>query len=261
MKYSALLLLLLVLACGKTVNKFEELSEAERDYLRQLGQQKCLADTTSLFKSYKGESVVQFRDLERGSYYLQEVKAGSAVLRSSKIQVWKVTGTAIYFIYTSTTAEDSTPSYQFVKLTPENNADMIDFLQLQRCTFKKDVRASANSSSMNYTVESSVNIENDRKTVTTKSHTFAFRQLALLGGYVYTQKVQTLTRKDEATDVADVNTSGTLTVQNTIDLAYPVYTGYTGAQFCIVNPTYTIPFTLTCSPGGLPEFNPTELLF
>lgn len=260
MKYSLILLTFLVLACGKTVNKFEGLSEAERDYLRQLGLQKCVSETNKLFRSYKSESSDQFGALERGSYYLHEVKNGSAVLRSTKIQVWKVTSLGIYFIYSSTNAEDSTPSYQFVKLTPEHNATMIDYLQTMRCTSTAGTTSSVNSSRMTYSTEKETNIEDDRKTVTTRTHTYPFNQLALLGGYQYTQKVQTLTRKGEATDVADVNSAGSLTIQNSIELAYPVYTGYAGAQFCIVNSALTIPFTLTCSPSGLPEFNPSELL-
>lgn len=265
MRYFFLISIILLTGCGETENTFDSLSAAEQANLRERGVKQCLEDNREDFNSFKSQSAEEFTDLERGDYYLHEVKSGSTVIRTVKIQVWKNTSGNLYFVLSTTTLEDSTPSYQFVKLTPAINAEMVDRAASARCSTGTDnVTASSNSSSITYSKETTVLIEGERKTITTKRNTASYQYLALFANYIYTQTVKTLTTDDETTDVADVTTTGTISVQTPITLAYSVYTGYTGASFCVPfvagSPNvYTFPFTLTCGTGGDAKFPPAEL--
>jgi hypothetical protein len=260
-----ILFFFILVGCGESVNNFSKLSEQEKEYLRELGRQQCLKDNKQDFNSFKSQSAENFTDLERGDYYLHEVKSGSTVLRSIKIQVWKVSSGTLYFIFTTTTAEDSTPVYQFIKVTSSINTEMIDYVANLRCTSgSTGVTASSNSSNITYTKETSVPIEGDKKTVTSKTNTASYQYLALFGNYTYSQSVKTLTSDDKPTDTATVSTSGALTAKTPIDLAFGTYTGYSGATFCIpyvpgTPNTYAFPFVLSCSSGATAQFNPTEL--
>lgn len=264
---SLLLLLILLVSCGESVNNFSKLTDEEKEYLRELGRQQCLQDNKQDFNSFKSQSADNFTDLERGDYYLHEVKNGSTVLRTVKIQVWKVSAGNIYFILTTTTAEDSTPAYQFVKVSSAINTEMIDFVANERCkSGTSNVTASSNSSNITYTRETSVPIAGDRKTVTKKTNTVSYQYLALFGNYTYSQSVQTLTTDDQTTDVATVSTTGTLTVQTPIDLAFATYTGYAGATFCLPYDSvalpankYSFPFVLDCGSVSAPKFPVAEL--
>lgn len=261
----SLLILAVLISCGESENRYGSLSENERRNLQEQGLAKCLENNRQDFNTFKSESAENFTDLERGDYYLHEVKNGSTVLRSVKIQVWKVAPPNLYFIYTTTTAEDSTPVYQFVKISSGINVEMVDHVATQRCKSGiNDVTASSNSSSITYTKVTTVPIEGEKKTVTTKTNTVSYQFLALFGNYTYTQKVETLTLEDETTDTATVSTSGTLTAQTPIDLAFATYTGYAGATFCVpfvagTPNVYAFPFVLNCSSGATPSFDPTEL--
>ena len=271
MKTLILLSLLSLLSCGETVNNFDKLSENEKENLRQRGQQQCLGDNREDFNSFKSQSVEEFSDLTRGDYYLHEVKNGSTVLRSVKIQTWNNSAGNLYLLLTTTTAEDSTPVYQFVKLTPTINSEMVDRAATARCssgtkTDTESITASSNSSTITYTREVTVPIEDERKTVTTKTNTASYQYLALFANYVYTQTVKTLTLDDETTDVGDVTTSGTVTVKDPITFTSSNYLTYTGATFCVpfvaATPNeYTFPFTLTCGTGVDAKFDPAELTF
>lgn len=265
MKNLLLSLIFILCGCGETVNNFGSLTAQEQANLRERGRLQCIEDNKQDFNSFKSDSADNFTDLEREDYFLHEVKNGSTVLRSVKIQVWKVSSGTLYFVLTTTTAEDSTPSYQFVKITSAINIEMIDFIANERCkSGTNGVTATSSSSSISYSKETTVPIEGERKTVTTKTNTVSYQYLALFGNYIYSQTVRTLTTDDETTDVANVTTAGTLAVQSPITLAFSAYTGYTGATFCVpfvagAPNTYTFPFTLTCNAGATPEFNPTEL--
>ncbi len=262
--------LFILLGCGETINEFDSLSPGEQANLRKRGQQQCLSDNREDFNSFKSQSADEFSDLVRGDYYLHQVKVGSTVLRTVKVQVWKKTVGNLYFILTTTTAESSTPSYQFLKITSAVNAEMIERAATARCTsgLKTDtekITASSNSSNITYTRETTVPIEGERKTVTTKTTTASYQYLAFFANYNYSQTVKTLTLDDETTDVADISTTGTITVQTPIDLAYATYTGYSGASFCVpfvagTPNDYTFPYTLTCGTGVDAKFDPTELV-
>lgn len=267
MRYLLLTGLLVISSCGETVNNFDKLSPNEQANLRQRGQQQCLADNREDFNSYKSQSAEEFSDLERGDFYHHEVKSGSTVLRTVKIQTWKNSSGNLYFLLTTTTAEDSTPRYQFVKLTPTINSEMVDRAATARCSTGSDgVTASSNSSTITYTKETTVPIEDERKTVTTKTNTASYQYLALFANYIYTQTVRTLTLDDETTDVGDVTTSGTLTVKDAITFSSSNYLSYSGAEFCVpfvagAPNTYTFPFTLDCGTGAGAKFDPNELNF
>lgn len=261
--------LFLVAACGKTENAFNKLSPEEKNWLIEQGRVQCLSDVAKDFKTFKAKSAEQFFELTRGDTFTHQVKVKSVdtELRSTRIQVWKVRPTAIYLLLTHTSAEDSTPDYQFVKVTPQTNNEMIDSLMQKRCSKVEGTTATQTNSNMTYNVVSSTNVAGDRKTVSTKVNTSTFDHLALFGNFHYTLKVETFTRDGKAVpEVPTKITDGTIKPVDDIAFDYATYSGYADAKadLCVIDftpgspNTYAYPFILDCAPTS-GEFDPSEL--
>lgn len=258
-------LLLLLVSCGETSNEFDTLPQAEKDALLEREKLRCLSDNQADLNDFKVESQQAF-GLLRGEYFQVDVKRNGTLDpdRTVQIQFWKVTSDTIYLLITN---KYPSTSFQFIKITKALNLDMIDFLYRKSCTLgNKNIVASSNSSQISYKeTYSPVPKNTTQNEVTTLTTIANYDYLSFFANYNYTKVVQTLTKEGGTTSEKDRKDEAEITMPDDIEFANSTYSGYTGAQFCIVKFTagtpneYKIPFELDCGDSTSPKFPLAEL--
>lgn len=134
MKKHLLLLpfLLLNYSCQEEVNGFNSLTEAEREAIRNRGQEACKEKAEPIFKNFKTKSNDSFRSssYKRGNVFTYEFKDGETVTKTVEFKVWKQTTDALYFIV----SDSKSSSDYFLRLTTVDNERIIHDLQQLYCT-------------------------------------------------------------------------------------------------------------------------------
>ena len=112
------------MSCGKVVNDFAKLPQAEKDALILLGYNKCYAGSDADFKNFKDTSDNAFNTFVRGQNWLYEMKNGSVVVDALRFTVWKALTNAVVFLVTS--EKPGVPNtYSYLKVEDATNLEMI----------------------------------------------------------------------------------------------------------------------------------------
>ncbi len=267
-----LLLIFIILAlglsaCNDTVEGFNELTEEEKENLRQRYSAQCLADSEERFDDIKTASDEQFDEssdthFARNKAWTYELKltpvppATSTASETQKIIVWKTTPTAVYFIIKKDL--NSVVYYRFLKISKTTNDLMFDDIKSKNCA--KTVTLTLGSSSSTVEVETETAISSTESQLLTRTYTYPHSMLAYFSAFKETRKIEKLNEDRKVTSTT--NYTGTLTVATSEVPTYDLYTDYpSDTQYCTVTnsagPSYTIPYTEDCVTG----FTPTELCY
>jgi hypothetical protein len=190
-----LLLIVLTSACKKTTSQFENLSQADQDYIRNYASAQCRSKYSASFNNYKTTSAESWNSdsFRRGDGYFQQYLDGASAITTVDIRVWNVIGNDIYFYVTETIASSGT-NY-FLKLNLVTNAEIIDDLAEDHC-MKAYTKSSVGSSgpmtiAMDYVKANTTNSAHYDHYKDT--YTLDFSRPAYLGPYKVTR---TITTKD-----------------------------------------------------------------
>ncbi|MBA2405312.1 MAG: hypothetical protein H0V66_11120 [Bdellovibrionales bacterium] len=185
MKISFFLIVLLILsACRKEEAIWDELDAADRLVIRNRANSKCLAqaldDLTDIITTSNTE-LTRFARLDTWKLeYLKE----TAVIETSKIYVWKVSGTTVYFLFSM--IEGGVPTNKFIKFNTTTNSEMLADLRKKKCD-KSDESLTVSISRQLFTakiVEARATVDADTYSITTATHTFADELPAFFGYFV-----------------------------------------------------------------------------
>lgn len=147
--------LVALVSCQTEEGRYDKLTAAQQEIIRNRGTQLCLNEYTSVFDRWKTSSngIYSSSNFERGDGYYYVQKKDSADERLIDIQVWKQTATEIYFYIKDSRAG----SNYFLRLTKTVNDAMIaDMLEAHcaRGTSRLYVRSTvANNGPASFTYE------------------------------------------------------------------------------------------------------------
>ena len=256
---SIFLMLLLGVSCvEEEIPSYDDLTQDERDEIDQRSAQKCLDESESDFIQLKTDSNSNLSDFTRGDYWKLEYTNGTTSY-SNYIYVWKVTASAIYFLYQQTI--ESTTYHKFIKMTSALNGEMIDDLRVQKCNVSDPLSVSHSSSSISISYKDVETSEGstDYKTTTsysTKSNFPAF----------FLSLIKEISKKKLNSDGA-VTSTETFSYKMTYvgddeDVLESSYASYSNMSYCVhnYNPTvvksFDFPFELNCENDGTTDANP-----
>jgi hypothetical protein len=252
-------------ACEKQVQVGDELTQAERDYLRQRAAQKCIEQTNDTFKSYERSTNDTMLAHERNQTWKIEYKKDSTVVETFYLYVWKVSPPHVYYRLRQT--ESGTTVNKFYKFDTFANIDMVRNLQKKSCA--KSMEISSNSGAISIQIDDPrVRIDNDSLSEGEVDYRLTTAYPPFLGNLNRKKTVRTLDNDEKVTKTETfdyVFSTNTATTQPT---SY-TDTSIVNRSFCV--PTFTspippetmnvydFPFKESCSSGATPEFDPSEL--
>ncbi len=146
---SSFLLLSLAWSCQENVAVGDKLSQAERDYLGEIGVRRCVSQSDKTFETFEETSNEKMLDLEAGKAWRYDYKKDSTVVETSYIYVWKVDPPNVYFRVRLNNA--GTVSNQFWKFDTSTNIDMLRNLQEKLCA--KTLTLTVGTSAMTAVIE------------------------------------------------------------------------------------------------------------
>lgn len=275
MKFFFLLISISLLAsCKEEIPSWDKLTDAERQAIRERGEQNCLKDSNGRYQFFRNKSEqlydvsYEYRLLRNHTWKI-ETKQGSTVSTSTSgsIAVWKLGTNAVYFLWKKTI--DGTTTYKFIKIEADTNADMITDLQTRKCgTEKLNIGESAENASLKLLFPNqadptdNVNYRIDIE----KTYTLKYTELAFMGMFRETRIQKRIKRLDNTIASTETFTVelGPVTNPPLLETTYNSST-YNGAQFCILNKDANDSFplkyddNLNCSPLTS-EFDPASEL-
>ena len=256
---SIFLLLFLGVACvEEEIPSYDDLTQDERDEIDQRSAQKCLDESESDFLEFKTDSNSNLADFNRGDYWKLEYTNGTTSY-SNYIYVWKVTASAIYFLYQQTI--ESTTYHKFIKMTSALNGEMIDDLRIQKCNVSDPLSVSQSTSSVSVSYKDVETTEGstDYKTTTSYSSKSTYPAFFL-------SLIKEISKKKLNSDGA-VTSTETFSYKMTYvgddeDVLESSYASYSNMSYCVhnYNPTvvksFDFPFELNCETDGTTDANP-----
>jgi len=250
-------------ACEKQIQKGDELTQQERDYLRQRAAQKCIEQTNDTYKTYERATNDTMLGFERNQTWKIEYKKDNVVVETSYLYVWKVSPPDVYFRLRQT--ENGTTTNKFYKFNTLSNMDMVRNLQKKRCAKSMDI--SDSGSSINVRIEDPrVRIDDETLNEGEMDYRLTTAYPPFFGNL---NRKKTLRTLDNDEKVTKTETFEYVFSTNAVTTQPISYTDVANRTFCV--PTFTspippetlnvydFPFKESCSLTGTPEFDPTEL--
>jgi len=259
-----LLILSFVISCKQEeVPSWDDLTDAERQELRDRASTKCYSSSNSDLADIQDKTFDKMADYEPGYHWKIEV-AGQT--ETDNLYLWKKSGTNFYFLYQ--TADKN----QFIKITQGSNSDMLTYLRKMKCDKASDllvVNLNASSFSIKELDEPGTCSGTRCKVDTT--FTGSSSTPAFFGFYQYTKKQELLDDNGNVTSTKDLAYKISYIGEEPNNLE-DIYTDYNSREYCIytyalpvlpaTTNSYTVPFALTCSTIGNPNtFGDTTLNF
>jgi hypothetical protein len=139
-KIILLTILIFICSCKKSTQEFNNLTDAERTYLRDQSRQKCLNQYSKAHDNFIEDSNGAFSStsFKRHQGWTYKYLEGTTALRTITVKVWKqVLGSDLY-LYITDTGGGETDNY-FLKLNATQNRDMIDDLYNDQCALNPKI--------------------------------------------------------------------------------------------------------------------------
>jgi hypothetical protein len=267
-KYLALFsLLFLAAGCEEEVPMYDRLTPAEQTAIQTIARDRCMADTLDTYTDFKTNSNTQMMDFSRGQHWKVSY-AGSPVV-DSYIYVWKVSATAVYFLFKENI--QGVLTYNFIKMTPTLNGLMIDDMRKKKCY--KDTSVSSISATSATITFKTLNVESTVSSVKYKTDS---TYTATIHNSVQQPMFFANFAKRIAKKKLDVNGNVASTENFNYTLTYvgdtnetdlePTYNdpNYNNNKYCVVDYnnavgpdpiTFDIPYALNCVSGDSAEVN------
>jgi hypothetical protein len=256
---SLFILLVLIVSCNEEeIASYNDLSTDEQTAIRAAAQIKCLSESSSNFTTFKTNSNAELAALARAQYW-KVVYTNAAATSTNYIYVWKVTASAVYFLYQQTVESNTT--YSFIKMTQAFNGEMIDDLRVQKCDKTVAVTQSSTSITVKFTDVTSTEGTDNYKTTTTYTANSTYP--AFFGAI---QRAIAKKKLDTNGNVASTQSiSYNITYMGNNATLNTLYTDYTAAnrKYCVHKyvpgpaKSFTFPFTLNCEDAVTPDSNPS----
>lgn len=281
MKIAALLLVLIsLISCREEEGIWDKLTPAEQAALRARSQAKCLANADTDILDITDSSNTELLKFARLDTWKLEYKKDSALIETSKVHVWKVDGSTVYFLFSL--VEGGSTSNKFVKFTNVTNSELFEDLRQKKCISDLDLSVSRTLLSA-VIEEGKVTIDTDTYYKFKATHSFHDELPAFFGFFnkkrvksIYNTSNDTVKSSEKyeyiVTRITDVSSLSTDFTNNT---------NYPNKTYCVVDYTAGTPnvyplanalsYGLKCSsdvnlgpdPDGdtIPNFAPaTELV-
>lgn len=259
-------------ACEKQISKGDELTQAERDYLRQRAALKCIEQTNSDYKSFERSTNDTMLGLERNQTWKYEYKKDNVVVETSYLYVWKVSPPHVYFRLRIT--EEGSTTNKFYKFDTSSNIDMIRNLQKKRCDKSLDISDSSNSISVRIE-EARTRIDDENLSEGEIDYRIPNTYPPFFGNLNRKKTVRTLDNDEKVTKTETFDYVFSTNASTTQPTSY-TDPSIVNRKFCIptfTNPVppatlnvYDFPFKEQCSATGpdangdsIPDFDPVEL--
>jgi hypothetical protein len=268
--------LFLALSCEEKVGMGDKLSQADRDYLAQIGSRRCISESDRTFETFEETSNEKILAFVAGKAWRYEYKKDSTVVETSYIYVWKVDPPNVYFRVRLNNA--GTVSNQFWKFDTSGNVDMIRNIQEKNCA--KSLKVTVGTSAMTAVVETDRTREDSDTLVETStdfrfssSFPVYFADLNLMRKKSFYDNdgkfKKTETYDYTLTAISDVTQPSVYTDASIVNRSYcvPRYTTATGAD---TRDNYAFPFEENCGTSDVgtvdanadatPDFDPANEL-
>jgi hypothetical protein len=240
------------------IASFNDLTPAEQAAIQSAAKDRCLINSSSDFTTFKTNSNSEMAALARAQYWKVVYTNGTAT-STDYIYVWRVTASAVYFLYAQTYQSNTT--YNFIKMTQAFNGEMIDDLRVQKCDKTAAVTQSSSTITVKFTDVPFPDGTDNYKITTTYTANSTYP--AFFGA------IQRAIAKKK------LNTSGTVasTESSSYKISYvgnsttlnTLYTDYNAAnrKYCVHKyvpgppKSFTFPFDLNCQDAVTPDSNPS----
>ena len=255
---SLLILVVLVVSCNQEeIASYNDLTTDEQAAIRSAAKDRCLSESASNFTTFKTNSNAELAALARAQYW-KVVYTNGAATSTNYLYVWKVTASAVYFLYQQTVESNTT--YSFIKMTQAFNGEMIDDLRIQKCDKTVAVTQSSTSITVKFTDVTSTEGTDNYKTTTTYTANSTYP--AFFGAI---QRAIAKKKLDTNGNVASTESiSYNITYVGNNATLNTLYTDYTAAnrKYCVHKyvpgsaKSFTFPFSLNCEDAATPDSNP-----
>lgn len=189
MKVATLLLVLFTLiSCREEEGIWDELTLAEQAAIRARSQAKCLANVATDILDITDTSDTELLRFTRLDTWKLEYKKDSALIETSKIYVWKIDGSTVYFLFSL--VEGGSTSNKFVKMTNVTNSELFEDLRQKKCISDLDLSVSSTLLSAGIE-EGEVTIDSDTYYKFKATHSF-HDELPAFFGFFNKKRVKTI---------------------------------------------------------------------
>jgi hypothetical protein len=264
-------LILLLSSCEENIQSYDDLSADEQLYIRTRARVKCMAETEDDILDIIETSSSALLAYTRLDTWKLEYSKNNALIETSKIYVWKISGSTVYFLVSY--VEAGTTSSKFVKFTNTVNSEMFQDLRTKKCD--KDLTLSISPSLLTGTIlEGPTTIDDNSyyKVTNTYSYTNPYPSFF---GLINKKRVKKIYNDDTDT-VTSTETYNYVITRITdvasLDTDYTDDTLYPNKKYCVVDYTAAVPnvyplpnasdFGLSCttntSPGPDPDGDTVE---
>lgn len=247
--------MLLSASCEKEIEAGNDLTQAERDYLATIAQQKCFSESNDTFANFKEDSEDAILGFERDEAWKYEYKKDSTVVDTTSVSIWKVDPPNLYIRLNIN--EDGTTYNKFIKIRIADNNEMWTTVQTQKCvksTLVKSKTVSLSSSTATISIED-LRINGDVADTFFDVKTVYNFKTSLPAYFGFLDRVRTKKTVDDDDAVTKTETfTYTLTKNTNPSDQNDDFTTYSNKKYCMVTiktpvavpNVFEFPYTLTC---------------
>lgn len=259
-------ILVLVSCKEENVGVYDQLTQGERDAIRDARYNKCLSESVRNYEDFTEISNERILDMARHQSWKYEYKKDNSVVETSYINVWNISGGTVYFLMTLT--EGGVTTNKFLKFSTTMNSEMIADLKEKKC--RKTVTITDSSGSATAKVEEARGSDDsDTYFIPTVSYHFDYNLPAYFGVRNLKREKKTYNENTNAVTKTETFEYVMTSRSNPPTLSSP-YTSYINRQYCTIKftagapNTYSFPYDLDCKTDATIDpaaFDPaTELL-
>ncbi len=258
MKHFFLIALLGLAACQEEKPIWDQLTELERDAVREEAERECTLANQSRFDAIKNSTgFFQSTTWQRNKAFKHELKNGETVDTLNEIQVWKQdTAANIVYLWVKQTKGSDLDSF-FIRITKTQHENMVDGLLKNLCA--RTITATSSTNPIPVT-KSYTQTATPNKREFTDTYSIQLDETPFVGGtYRLTRKIVTKKIADDAV-VSTLNLASTFTSVAEPEVLGSNPNSYATIYCDLVEPVvtvpataYSLPFAITCSsslPGG-----------
>lgn len=266
MKYLILAGLVALAGCREEESIWDQLTDDERESLRERTRVRCESDAASNFEDLTTSSNTKLIDYERGDYWKVTV-AGSTSTRN--LRVWKVNGNNVYFLY----YDPSVASNLFIKVTTTVNSEMFEDLRKKKCKYDSGYTITQSSSTVTVKKKDVTSTEDSTRYKSDYTHTGSSSTPAFFSYFNVTQAKKKL--NDDGNVVSTENLSNKIEyVGKDTDVLESSISSYSPRRYCIIKytgnsgtigtdkfyygPTYPFIGNLTCTADDADGSDPNS---
>jgi hypothetical protein len=263
LKYLILTGLIFLAGCREEEAVWDQLTNEERDYIREQSRLRCESDAAKNFEDLVASSNSKLLDYERGDYWKVTV-SGSSMARN--LRVWKIDGNNVYFLY----YDPSIGSNFFIKISADINAEMFEDLRKKKCNTTSGYTITQSSSSVTIKKKDVSSIEDSTRYKTDYTYTGSNSTPLFFAYFSVAENKKKLNNSGSVVSTENLINKIEYLGKNT-DVLEASFTSYYPRRFCIIKytgnagtigtdksyhgPVYPFSANLSCTADGADSSN------